>query len=115
MKRILLIGAVILGVVVLVGATVLYLQRDKIVTYTMDRALSKVENQVVRNWGDSRTAEEVQKDFAMLHERLQAGTVKAEDVKQLAAMFYSSYQDEKLDSLEVRRLADKVHQLVTAN
>jgi outer membrane murein-binding lipoprotein Lpp len=112
MRRYLLIGAAVLGGVVLAGAAILYFHRDKIVTYTVDRTLSKVEHQVVQHWPDARTVSEVQRDFETLHERLQAGTIEADEVKQLAAMYNTSYSDEKLDSAEVRRLAEKVHDLV---
>ena len=112
MKKILLFGAGIVGLVVLVGAILLYFNRDKIASYAMDRALYKVEGQVLQNLPDHRAADSVKSDFAALHERLKSGTMKAEDIKDLAAMFYSDYKDEKLDTLEVRQLMEQVHKLV---
>ena len=112
MKKILLIGAGVIGAIVLVGAVLLYFNRDKIASYAMDRALSKVEGQVLQNLPGHNAVDTVKKDFAALHERLQSGNMKAEDIKDLAAMFYSNYRDEKLDSVEVRQLVEQVHRLV---
>jgi hypothetical protein len=114
MKKILLIGAGVIGLIVLVGAILLYFNRDKIASYAMDRALNKVEGQVLQNLPDHKAADTVKSDFAALHERLQSGTMKAEDIKELAAMFYNSYQDEKLDSIEVHQLVAQVHTLVNS-
>lgn len=112
MRKILIVGAAVIGFVVLVGAILLYANRDKIASYTMDRALLKVEGQVLQNLPDQLAVETARKEFAALHERLQSGTVKADEIKELAAMFYSNYRDEKLDSAEVRQLVEQVHKLV---
>ena len=112
MKKIFLIVAGIVGLVVIAGATLLYINRDKIASYAMDRALTTVEGQVLQHMPDQTTVVAVKKDFATLHDRLQAGSVKVEEIKEFAAMFYNSYKDERLDSLEVRQLIDKIHKLV---
>ena len=58
MKKILLITAGILTIVVLTGSLLLYLNREKIVTYATDRALTKVEERRdmrSRSFRDCRT------------------------------------------------------------
>jgi hypothetical protein len=111
MKKILLITAGVLTIVVLTGSLLLYLNREKIVTYATDRALTKVEEQVLQRLPDRRAVEDAKADFLKLHERLQLGSVKTDDVKGLAAMFYSSYKEGKIDSLKARGIVEEVHRL----
>jgi hypothetical protein len=111
MKKILLITAGVLAIVVLTGSLLLYLNREKIVTYSIDRALTKVEEQVLQRLPDQRAVDEAKADFLKLHERLQSGSVKTDDVKTLAGMFYTSYKEGKIDSLKARRIVEEVHRL----
>lgn len=111
MKKVLLITAGVLAVVVLTGSLLLYLNREKIVTYSIDRALTKVEEQVLQKLPDQKSVEEAKAGFQRLHERLKSGSVKTEDVKTLAGMFYSSYREGKIDSLQAKRIIDEVHRL----
>jgi methionine salvage enolase-phosphatase E1 len=112
MKKIILLVAGIIGIVVLVAAILLYINRDKITNFAADRTLNYVEMQVMQHVADPHRADSVRTDFAMLHERLRAGTVKSSDVKDLAALFYTSYKNGKLDSAEVRQILGKIHDLV---
>ena len=111
MKKILLITAGILAIVVLTGSLLLYLNREKIVTYSIDRALTKVEEQVLQRLPDQKAVDEAKADFVKLHARLQSGSVKTDDVKTLAGMFYTSYKEGKIDSLKARRIVEEVHRL----
>ena len=111
MKKILLITAGVLTIVVLAGSLLLYLNRDKIVTYSTDRALTKVEEQVLQRLPDQRSVDEAKADFLRLHARLQSGSVTTDEVKGLAGMFYSSYREGKIDSLKARRIVEEVHRL----
>lgn len=111
MKKILLITAGILAIIVLTGSLLLYLNREKIVTYSIDRALTKVEEQVLQRLPDQKSVEEAKADFVKLHLRLQSGSVKTDDVKTLAGMFYSSYKEGKIDSLKARQIVEEVHRL----
>jgi methionine salvage enolase-phosphatase E1 len=112
MKKILLIGAGVIGLVVLVGAVLLYANRDKISSYAMDRALTKIEPQVLQHLSNAQDAATAKAEFATLHARLQSGDVRADEIKELAAMFYASYRDEQLDSTEVRQLVNQVHAIL---
>ena len=112
MKRILLIGAAVVGLVVLVGAVLLYVNRDKISSFAMDRALTKIEPQVLQSLPGAKDEEAAKAGFAALHERLQSGDVRPDEIKELAAMFYNSYKDEKLDSVEVRQIVDQIQKLL---
>jgi hypothetical protein len=112
MKKIILLVAGIIGIVVLVAAILLYINRGKITNFAADRTLNYVEMQVMQHVADPHRADSVRTDFAMLHERLRAGTVKSSDVKDLAALFYTSYKNGKLDSAEVRQILGKIHDLV---
>jgi hypothetical protein len=111
MKKVLLITAGVLAVVVLTGSLLLYLNREKIVTYSIDRALTKIEEQVLQKLPDLKSVNEAKADFQKLHERLKSGSVKTEDVKGLAGMFYSSYKEGKIDSLQAKRIVEEVHRL----
>jgi len=111
MKKILLITAGVLAIVVLTGSLLLYLNREKIATYSIDRALTKVEEQVLQRLPDQKAVNEAKADFLKLHERLQSGSVKTDEVKGLAGTFYSSYKEGKIDSLQARRIVDQVHRL----
>jgi|GEM_PF-2309229 len=111
MKKILLISAGVLAVIVLTGSLLLYLNREKIVTYSIDRALTKVEEQVLQRLPDQTAVNEAKADFLKLHKRLQSGSVKTDDVKTLAGMFYSSYKEGKIDSLKARQIVEEVHRL----
>ena len=111
MKKILLISAGVLAIIVFTGSLLLYLNREKIVTYWTDRALTKVEEQVLQRLPDQAAVDEAKADFLKLHERLQSGTVRTEDVKTLAGMFYSSYKEGKIDSLKARQIVEEVHRL----
>ncbi len=111
MKKILLITAGILAIVVLTGSLLLYLNREKIVTYSIDRALTKVEEQVLQRLPDQRAVDDAKADFLKLHQRLQSGSVKTDDVKTLAGMFYNSYKEGKIDSLKARLIVEEVHRL----
>jgi len=113
MKKILLIIAGVVAIVVVIGAVLLYANRDKITNFATDRTLNFVEAQLMEHIPDPATEVKVKVDFRTLHERLQAGKVKSSDVKDLAALFYTSYRDEKLDSTEVRKIIDQVHKLVS--
>ena len=111
MKKILLISAGVLAILVLAGSLLLYLNREKIVTYSIDRALTKVEEQVLQRLPDQAAGEEAKADFLKLHERLQSGSVPTEEVKTLAGMFYSSYKEGKIDSVKARQIVEEVHRL----
>lgn len=111
MKKILLITAGVLTIVVLAGSLLLYLNRDKIVTYSTDRALTKVEEQVLQRLPDQSAVDEAKADFRKLHARLQSGSVRTDEVKGLAGMFYSSYKEGKIDSIMARRIVAEVHRL----
>ena len=67
MKKILLISAGVLAILVLAGSLLLYLNREKIVTYSIDRALTKVEEQVLQRLPDQAAVEEAKADFLKLH------------------------------------------------
>jgi hypothetical protein len=111
MKKILLITAGVLAIVVLTGSLLLYLNREKIVTYSIDRALTKVEEQVLQRLPDQNSVAEAKTDFLKLHERLQSGSVQTDEVKTLAGMFYTSYKEGKIDSLKAKRIVEEVHRL----
>jgi hypothetical protein len=111
MKKILLITAGVLAIVVLTGSLLLYLNREKIVTYSIDRALTKVEEQVLQRLPDQKAVDEAKVDFLKLHQRLQSGSVKTDEVKVLAGMFYSSYKEGKIDSIKAKRIVEEVHRL----
>jgi hypothetical protein len=112
MKKILLIGAAVVGLVVLLGAVLLYANRDKISSFAMDRALTKIEPQVLQSLPAAKDADEAKAGFAALHDRLRSGDVRSDEIKELAAMFYNSYKDERLDSVEVRQIVDQVQKLL---
>ena len=111
MKKVLLILAGILTVVVLTGSLLLYLNRDRILAFSIERALTKVEEQVVMRLPDPREVVEAKADFVKLHGRLEEGTVSTDDVKGLAVMFYGSYREGKMDSLKAREIVGEVHRL----
>ncbi|HTR98392.1 MAG TPA: hypothetical protein VML00_01510 [Bacteroidota bacterium] len=114
MKKVLLILAGILTVVVLTGSLLLYLNREKILSYSIERALTKVEEQVVLRLPDAREVVEAKADFVKLHGRLEEGTVSTEDVKSLAVMFYGSYREGTIDSARAREIVGEVHRLAAA-
>ena len=111
MKKILLITAGVLTIVVLTGSLLLYLNREKIVTYRTDRMLTTVEEQVLQRLPDQRAVDEAKADFLKLHARLQSGSVTTDQVNAIAGMFYSSYREGKIDSLKARDIAGEVHRL----
>jgi hypothetical protein len=111
MKKILLITAGVLTIVVLAGSLLLYLNREKIVTYATDRALTKVEEQVLQRLPDQGAVDGAKADFLKLHARLQSGAVTTDEVKHVTGMFYSNYREGKLDSLNARGIVDEVHRL----
>ncbi len=111
MKKILLITAGVLAIVVLTGSLLLYLNREKIVTYSIDRALTKVEEQVLQRLPDQQSVDVAKTDFLKLHQRLQSGSVGTDEVKTLAGMFYTSYKEGKIDSLKAKRIVEEVHRL----
>ena len=114
MKKVLLILAGILTILVLTGSLLLYLNRDRILAYSIDRALTKVEEQVVLRLPGSQEIGEAKADFVKLHGKLQEGTVSTEDVKSLAVMFYGSYREGKIDSVKAREIVGEVHRLAAA-
>jgi biopolymer transport protein ExbB/TolQ len=111
MKKILLITAGVLTIVVLVGSLLLYLNREKIVTFRTDRALTKVEEQVLQKLQDQRAVDGAKADFLRLHARLQSGTVTTDEVQHVTEMFYSNYREGKIDSLNARGIVGEVHRL----
>jgi hypothetical protein len=111
MKKVLLIIAGALALLVLTASLLLYLNREKIVAYSTDRALTRIEEQVLQRLPYKAAVDGAKADFLTLHERLQAGSVKADDVKTLAGMFYTSYREGKIDSLSASRIAKEVHRL----
>jgi len=77
MKKIILLVAGIIGIVVLVAAILLYINRGKITNFAADRTLNYVEMQVMQHVADPHRADSVRTDFAKLHERLRAGRFSA--------------------------------------
>jgi hypothetical protein len=115
MKPILLLVAGIVSVVIVIAGIVLYLNRDTIANFAMDRALKSVESRVLASVPSGVTPDSARAEFAALHELLQQGTVRAEDIKDLAAMYYTSVKDDRLDSTEVHELIVRVHTLTAAH
>jgi len=111
MKKVLLILAGVLTVAVIAASLLLYLNRDRILAYSIDRALTKVEEQVVLRLPGAREVVDARADFLKLHGRLQEGSVSTDDVKELAVMFYGSYREGKIDSLRARQIVGEVHRL----
>ncbi|MEW6511972.1 MAG: hypothetical protein AB1428_13555 [Bacteroidota bacterium] len=111
MKRILLIVAAVVGVVVLAGAVILYANKDRIAGYAIDRTLAAVETQITRHVPDAAERDSVKAEFSLLHKRLQEGKVSVSEVRDFAALFYMSTKDETLDSAEVGKLMERLHRL----
>ena len=111
MKKILLIVAAVVGVVVLAGAVILFANKDRIAGYAMDRTLASIETQITRHVPDAAKRDSVKAEFSLLHKRLQEGTVGVSEVRDFAALFYTSAKDEQLDSAEVWKLVKRLHHL----
>jgi hypothetical protein len=112
MKRILLLVAGIVGLVILVAAILLYFRRDQIASYAMGRALTSVEGRVMAELPAGLSPDSVRAEFESLHKLLQSGTVSAEEIKDLAATYYTSMKDDRLDSSEVKQLVVQVRALI---
>jgi hypothetical protein len=112
MKRFFLLAAGIVSAVIIVAVILLYLNRDTIASYAMDRALKSVEGRVLATLPADLPADSVQQEFASLHQLLQSGSVSVEEIKDLAALYYTSTKDDRLDSTEVRQLVVQVRVLV---
>ena len=111
MRRLILIIAGGVGIVVLAGAVLLYANRERIARFAIERTLQTVETQVTKQLTEPAALDSVRSDFAALHRRLQEGTVSAAEVRDFAGLFYTSTRDDRLDSAEVRSLLEKLHTL----
>jgi hypothetical protein len=112
MKRILLLVAGIVGLVIVVAGILLYFNRDKIAGFAMDRALKSVEGHVIAELPQGLSPDSVRAEFESLHRLLQSGTVTVDEIKDLAATYYTSMKDDRLDSAEVRQLVVNVRELI---
>ena len=112
MKRILLLVAGVIGLVILVAAILLYFNRDKIASFAMDRALTSVEGRLIAELPAGMAPDSVRAEFASLHTLLASGSVTADEIKDLAATYYGAMKDERLDSAEVRQMVEQVKKLI---
>jgi hypothetical protein len=111
MRRIVLIVAGGLGIVVLAGSVLLYANRERIARFGIDRTLNTVESQVTMQLASPATRDSVKADFVTLHRRLQEGSVTVTDVRDFAALYYTSTRDDRLDPAEIRALIERLHML----
>ena len=111
MRRIVLIIAGGVGILVLAGAVLLYVNRERIARFGIDRTLNTVESQVTMHLTSPATLDSVKADFSTLHRRLQEGSIAAAEVRDLAGLYYTSTRDDRLDSTEIRTLIDRLHTL----
>jgi hypothetical protein len=111
MRRLVLFIAGGLGIVVLAGGILLYVNREKIARFGIDRTLHTIESQMTMQVTSPARLDSVKSDFATLHRRLQEGSVTAADARDFAALFYTSTRDDRLDSAETRLLTDRLRTL----
>ena len=111
MKRLMFAIAAGVGMLVLGGGVLLYVNKERIARYGTDRALNAVESQLTVHLAGASLRDSAKADFTALHRRLQEGSIGAGEVREFAALFYISARDEQIDSTEVRTLLTRLHAL----
>ncbi|MFO7890510.1 MAG: hypothetical protein R6V04_09235 [bacterium] len=107
MKKFLLIVGIIL--VVLIIAAIIYC--PKMVDFAIEKGLDTMEKPLISSLPDSSSKAEAKIIFDETLTKLKNGDIEKQKLQGLMMTFKDSFEDQKLDSLEVKKIMDELKKL----
>ena len=107
MKKFLLIIGIILVILIIAG--IIYC--PKMVNFAIEKGLDAIKNPVVASLPDSTSKAEAELLFDETLIKLKEGDIEKQKLQGLMATFQNSFEDKKLDSLEVKEIMDELKKL----
>ena len=107
MKKFLLILGIILVILIIAG--IIYC--PKIVDYAIEKGFDAMENSVIANLPDSSSKAEAKIIFDKTLTKIKEGEIEKQRLQGLMTTFQSSFEDQKLDSTEVREIMNELKML----
>lgn len=92
---------IIIAAVILIGAGLLWINKDKIIRFAMEKSFEAMEKAVVTNLPVSVSQDSVRVLFSRTMDKIKSREIKGEDLRDLLMTFQSGMSDRSLDSLEV--------------
>ncbi|MFQ5636596.1 MAG: hypothetical protein ACE5IR_01210 [bacterium] len=111
MKKFLLITVIVIVAVILIGGILIYVNKDKLTSFAVEKSVGAIEEMVMPNLPASVSQDSAKAIFSNAVDKLKTGEVKPPELQKVVSLFQSSMSDNKLDSLEVVNLLDGVNQL----
>lgn len=112
MKKLLLIGGGIILAVVIVGAVLIYSNKDKLVNFAIEKGFGAAETAILENLPQSVSEDEVKSLFNKSVEKIKSGNFDKQKMQGIVLYFQDAFQDKKLEQSEVDHLLDELKQFV---
>jgi hypothetical protein len=95
---------IIIAAIIIIGAGLLWINKDKIINFAVKKGVEVMENAVVSSLPVSVSQDSVRVLFKKTMDKITASEISGEDLRELLTTFQQSMQDKKLDSLEVNTI-----------
>ena len=92
---------IIIAAVILIGAGLLWINKDKIIHFAMQKSFEAMEKAVVTNLPVSVSKDSVRVLFDRTMDKIKSREIDGEDLRDLLMTFQAGMSDRSLDSLEV--------------
>jgi len=114
MKKFFLIAAIVVVVLILAGAAYVYINKDKILNYAVDTAVTTMESKVISSLPASMSQDSVKAVFDNTLSKIKDGTIDKQELQGIILSFRNASKDNKLDSLEITEIIQKMKDLSTS-
>jgi hypothetical protein len=92
---------IIIAVIIVIGAALLWINKDKIINFAMEKSFEAMEKAVVTNLPVSVSQDSARVLFDRTFEKIKSREIDSQGLRDLMLKFQSGMRDRKLDSLEV--------------
>ena len=111
MKKFFLIAAIVIIVIILIGVVYVYINKDKIINYAVDSAVTSMETKICSNLPASMSQDSVKALFDETLLKIKDGTIDKQKLQGIILSFRDASKDKHLDSLEVSKIIQEVKDL----
>jgi len=103
---------IVLLIVVAVIWVILFVNKDRILKYTIEKGISGVHENILKGLPASVEKSHIDSLFMLARKRLEDGSLKVEDLSSFTSTFREYYTDGRLDSIEVETLVRELENVV---
>jgi|GEM_PF-631769 len=111
MKKFFLVAGIVILILIIAGIVFVYTNKDKIMNYAVDKAISTVEHKVVAAVPDTVMKDSVKTMFEKVANGMKDGTIAPDKFQNIFLYYQNAVKDKQLDSLEVSKIIQQVRDL----